>query len=71
MQSNHRIILTAVGVSVGVGKGAMVGDPGGRAGQNVGHAFEVSACWVIWDMGFHRCERAHIYWPLMHDSYCS
>ena len=48
-----------------------MGDPGGRAGQNVGHAFEVSACWVIWDMGFHRCERAHIYWPLMHDSYCS
>ena len=69
MQSNHQIILTvegSAGVSVGipvgssVGKGAMVGDPGGRAGQNVGHAFEVSACWVIWDMGSHRCERAQI-----------
>ena len=39
------------GVRVGsFDRGAMVGDPGGRAGQNVGHALEVSACCcMIWD----------------------
>ena len=39
------------GVRVGsFDRGAMVGDPGGRAGQNVGHALDVSpCCCMIWD----------------------
>ena len=46
-------ILIADGLSVGdfegvkVGsfdRGAMVGDPSGRAGQNVGQAFAISSC---------------------------
>ena len=36
------------GVKVGsFDRGAMVGDPSGKAGQNVGHALEVSACIVV------------------------
>ena len=39
------------GVNVGsFDRGAMVGDPAGRAGQNAGQAFEISACkiWYWW-----------------------
>jgi len=57
-------ILIAEGLSVGdfegvrVGsfdRGAMVGDPSGKAGQNVGQAFAISSCSMRIERDTYKC----------------